>query len=188
MDLPDIDGNLARLESGELFSETEKRILDLFLSTCTSFAPTPVTVRIVGGYVRDALLGLSSNDIDISVEGVPSYVFAEKLVNVAGPKSRLSKIDAHPDQSKPISLARVEVFPENWIDICDLQVLKDNSGMVANAATDAERRDLTINALAFNLNTGKIEDFVNGISDLKKRIASLQSIRSEPFQAIRWQF
>jgi tRNA nucleotidyltransferase (CCA-adding enzyme) len=164
---PDIDDNLVRFEKGDLFSETDKYIINLFLKTCTAFAPTPTIVRIVGGYVRDALLGLCSNDIDITVDGVPCYAFAEKLAELAGRGNSLSKIDAHPDQAKPISLARVEVIPGNWIDICNLQAPGYSSEGVATAVTDAQRRDLTINALAFNINTQKVEDWVNGIADLK---------------------
>jgi hypothetical protein len=57
MTQPEIDANIARLESGKLFYETGKHVIGLFLKTWTSFAPTPVIVRILGGYVRDGLLG-----------------------------------------------------------------------------------------------------------------------------------
>jgi tRNA nucleotidyltransferase (CCA-adding enzyme) len=183
MQQPDIDTNLVRLESGELFSDTEKYIIDLFLKTANAFEPNPPIVRIVGGYVRDALLGLPSNDLDISIQGVPCYIFAEKLTEFAGPNSYLKKINAHPDQAKRISVARVEVLPEHAIDICNLQVLPDSPETVATAVSDAQRRDLTINALAFNLTTWKVEDFVDGIVDLKSRFVRTPSDPYRPFSS-----
>jgi len=39
------------------------------------------------------------------------------------------------------------------------------------AEEDASRRDLTINALFYNINTGEIEDFTNrGIEDLRAKL------------------
>jgi tRNA nucleotidyltransferase (CCA-adding enzyme) len=164
--MPDIDANLARLESGAAFSEQERHILSLFLRASGAFSPAP-TVRIVGGYVRDALLGIRSNDIDISVDGVPCEAYAEKLNEFAGGDHRLANFAANPERGKLLSTTRVKVVADNWIDICALQAPSRDASVVPTPATDARRRDFTVNALAFNVNTSKVEDFVSGIEDLK---------------------
>lgn len=45
--------------------------------------------------------------------------------------------------------------------------MSKNTNEINMVKLDAERRDLTINALFYNLQTGKVEDFVGGLQDLK---------------------
>ena len=77
---------------------------------------------------------------------------------------------ANPEMSKHMETARVCIFPKFWVDICNLRPAKIDSDEEGTAETDAKRRDFTINALFFNINTSKVEDFVGGVKDLESKI------------------
>jgi hypothetical protein len=111
-----------------------------------------------------------SNNIDITVENMSSNLFAEKLTECAGLKSYMENSDANSDQTKRLSVTRVEALPDRSIDICNLPMLSDSSEAVA--VSDAQRRDLTISNLAFKFTTGTIKVFVNDIADLKNHLKS----------------
>ena len=171
-----IDENIARLESGELLTELEKNVFKTVIDTCNSFTPV-VVARVAGGWVRDKLLGNQSDDMDFAVEGVSGLAFAEKLKeNAPQENSKLVVIQANPDQSKHLETARVCLFSDFWIDVCQLRsdrYTEHSRIPEVNEATpseDAHRRDFTVNALFFNLNAKKVEDFVGGIDDLKAGI------------------
>lgn len=122
---------------------------------------------LVGGFVRDKLLGIVSNDIDIMVIG-DAVEFAE---NVA--ESLNTKLDAvykkfgtallnYYDIKIEFASARKESYNKNSrkpeIEFSDI---KD----------DLSRRDFTVNALAIPLNDdSKIIDFFDGQKDLKSKI------------------
>jgi tRNA nucleotidyltransferase (CCA-adding enzyme) len=59
------------------------------------------------------------------------------------------------------------------------------------AEEDSLRRDLTINALFYNINTGEVEDFTNrGIQDLKSGIIRTpldpeQTFKDDPLRVLR---
>ena len=171
-----IDQNIARLESGELLTEFENKVFHLIVDTCNAFEK-PVIARVAGGWVRDKLLGKQSDDIDVAVEGVTGLRFAEKLQSSSQQEtSKLVVIEANPDQSKHLETARVCLFSDFWMDFCGLRsdTYADNSRIPqvsdANPNEDAHRRDFTVNALFFNINSRKVEDFVGGIPDLKAGI------------------
>jgi tRNA nucleotidyltransferase (CCA-adding enzyme) len=119
-------------------------------------------------------LGTESGDIDIAVENASGFSFAERLKDKSkGEVTKVILLEANPDQAKHIETARVCLFSNIWIDICGLRpndVSTGTSGIPGTPSDDAHRRDLTINAIFFNLNFGMIEDFTGGIDDLRKGI------------------
>jgi len=61
---------------------------------------------------------------------------------------------------------------------------------MGTAAEDARRRDLTINALFYNLDTGLVEDFVGGLADLEQGILRtpldpLRTFLDDPLRMLR---
>ncbi|KPA75625.1 putative tRNA nucleotidyltransferase [Leptomonas pyrrhocoris] len=143
------------------------------------------TLRVAGGWVRDALLGLHSNDIDIAietpvnVEPVSGEVFARRIAEYQqahGDRAHtVSVIRANPAMSKHIETATVRVH-EIPVEFCGLRtdVYTDASRIPqvrpGTPLEDALRRDFTINALFYNLHTGMVEDYTTGLDDLRRRV------------------
>lgn len=185
------------LESGELLTPFEKQIIDLIRLTCESFLPDKIVARIVGGWVRDKLLGSQSDDIDFSIEGIDGLSFANKVGEVASrDEFPHLKIHGNPEQSAHIGSAKVYLNPDFYIDICGLRwdQYSDNSRIpiitVGTPEQDALRRDFTINAVFFNINEFKVEDFCDGVSDLQNHIIrtpqpAKQSFLDDPLRILR---
>src|SRR5690606_32173777 len=132
---------------------------------------SPETIlRVAGGFVRDKLLGLESNDIDIAVSNMTGEQFAELI----DPK-KITVIKANPDQSKHLATAMVTIrgVPIDFVNLRS-ETYSDSripEMKIGTPQEDALRRDLTINSLFFNINTGEIEDYVGGMKDLENKIA-----------------
>lgn len=143
------------------------------------------TLRVAGGWVRDMLLGLHSNDIDIAIEThanaepVTGELFAHRISEYQqahGDRGHtVSVIRANPALSKHIETATVRVH-EIPVEFCALRtdVYTDDSRIPqvrpATPLEDAQRRDFTINALFYNLHTGMVEDYTTGLDDLRRRV------------------
>jgi poly(A) polymerase len=122
------------------------------------------TTRLVGGAVRDALLGQVSADIDLATRLTPQDVMAR--VAAAGLKA------------VPTGLAHgtvTVVAPGLRVEVTTLRRDVATDGRHAEVAftddwrEDASRRDFTINALYATLPGGEISDFFGGLDDLRAR-------------------
>ncbi|KAF5361407.1 hypothetical protein D9758_006232 [Tetrapyrgos nigripes] len=139
------------------------------------------TCRIAGGWVRDKLLGSESNDIDVALSDVMGLTFAEHLANFAKERDietgTLAKIAQNPEQSKHLETARLKLLGLN-LDFVNLrsEEYASNSRIPTGVAfgtplQDAERRDIAINALFYNVHTRSVEDFTEkGLDDLRNGI------------------
>lgn len=115
----------------------------------------------VGGYVRDYLLHLNPNDIDIATAATPDIV--ESLF----PKTKK-------DAAK---YGAVTVYIDNYAfevttfreDISYLNHRHPITKFVSDLNHDLKRRDFTINALAMNLEKKIIDNF-QGLTDLKEKL------------------
>ena len=171
-----IDENISLLEHDSNLTNQEAAIFSLIRSTCQEFNP-PVIARVAGGWVRDKIIGRPSDDIDIAVDTVSGLNFAEKLREKSdNPNARITVIEAKPDNSKHLETVRVCITTGFWIDVCCLRHDIDSNEVHTQSLgnptpdEDARRRDFTVNALFFNINENKVEDFVGGIEDLKKKV------------------
>ncbi|WP_303489428.1 CCA tRNA nucleotidyltransferase [Candidatus Nesciobacter abundans] len=118
---------------------------------------------VVGGAVRNHLLGIQIGDIDIATELTPEEVIK---------KARENKFQVIPTGLQHGTVTCVK----NGFsyEVTTLRVDVKSYGRYADVRfskswkEDAERRDLTINALYLDKN-GNIFDFVNGLKDIKSR-------------------
>lgn len=124
-------------------------------------------VYLVGGYVRDRLLGIDCNDIDFMIIG-DAIKFAEEVskefkVKLLAVYKNFCTALIHYDNYKiEFASARKESYER-----------KSRKPKVeyANLEEDLSRRDFTINALAISLNKPtKIIDKFNGLKDLEDKI------------------
>jgi tRNA nucleotidyltransferase (CCA-adding enzyme) len=120
---------------------------------------------IVGGWVRDQLLGRPNKDIDIEVFRM-SADHLHSLLNEIGPVNTVGEsFTVYKVEEIDVSLPRVES--------------KIGRGHRAFAVTGdptlspreaARRRDFTINAISWDPLTGELEDPFNGQQDLQRRL------------------
>ncbi len=135
---------------------------DEILNNISSFFQNKV--YLVGGSVRDYLLGKTTYDRDLIVVDEDAKTFSLKLAEFFGA--------THIPLDETNKIYRI-VLPdkENYLDI---------TNPVENSLEkDIMRRDLTINAIAVNIQTGDVIDLCNGISDLENRL--LRGVREENF-------
>jgi hypothetical protein len=109
-------------------------------------------VRAVGGAVRDAFLGRSGGDLDLSVAAGKADAFAGRLA--ARTRTRVVPVGAAP---KRILKVR---FRTREIDVWEEE---------SDADADLVRRDFTVNAIAFSLPDGRLAAAPGALADLAAR-------------------
>jgi len=126
-----------------------------------------IPTYIVGGYVRDTLLGKSCQDIDIMVEG-DGIAFAKLLakelkVNVTVDYDKFgTALIPYPNVDIEVATARKEKYQS---DSRKPEIIS------STVEEDMSRRDFTINAIAASLmpsSFGELYDPFGGIKDLQK--------------------
>src|SRR6478672_2244406 len=152
---------------------------------------------LVGGAVRDELLGLDSKDADFLVPGVDTdglkralapHGRVEDLV-VAG---RLVGVRLMPRDKRVRELTRagIEFAPPRREESTgpgrhDFEIVADPS---LSLEDDMRRRDFTVNAMARRVADGELLDPLGGQTDLEARrlrTVSPQSFREDPLRLIR---
>lgn len=121
--------------------------------------------RIVGGAVRDTLLGLAVSDVDVATTLTPDEVI-DRLEAV-----RIKAIPTGVDHGTITAVADAKNYE---ITTLRRDVATDGRRAVVAFSTDwredAARRDFTINALYADPQTGEIFDYFAGLSDLEAGI------------------
>ncbi len=141
--------------------------MDVLGAIATVFERGSFEVYLVGGSVRDRLLGRPSKDLDLTTPARPDDI--KRLLRQAKPDSvyevgaRFGTIGAvFGDLNVEVTTYRAEWYPEESSRHPEVEFgdsLKD----------DLARRDFTINAIAQDIGTGKITDPHGGTADIAKR-------------------
>jgi tRNA nucleotidyltransferase (CCA-adding enzyme) len=152
---------------------------------------------LVGGAVRDELLGKSSSDADFLVPGVDTeglraalaphgrvedLVVADRLVGV-----RLHPRDPRLRRLAPkgIEFAPPRIERSTGPGRHDFEIVADPTATVED---DMARRDFTINAIARRLEDGTLVDRFGGAADLREgtlRTVSARSFQEDPLRLVR---
>ena len=125
---------------------------------------------LVGGCVRDSLLGIAHKDFDLEVYGVDYETLAGQLrahgrVDLVGKSFGVIKFSSASGAQWDFSLPRRDSKMSAGHKGFQIEVDPDTDPKEA-----ANRRDFTINALAFDPRTGAYLDFFGGREDLEKRV------------------
>lgn len=161
---------------------------------------------LVGGCVRDMLLGFKPKDFDVATDATPEQV-KELFRNcrVIGRRFRLAHVmfgrevievatfrGHHANEGKPEALPKGK--PDNN-DKANLsahsehgQILRDNT--FGTIEEDAQRRDFDVNAMYYDIADFSIHDFAGGIAAIKNKTISLigdpeTRYREDPVRMIR---
>jgi poly(A) polymerase len=166
---------------------------------------------IVGGAVRDLLVGLRPKDFDVATDATPEQVKALfrrafiigrrfRLVHVVFGRGRehetievstfrayldAAAADAAPSTDKP---ARGESADKKHVVDAEGRVLRDN--VWGPQVEDAARRDFTINAMYYEPLTQTVVDYHNGLADSRARLLRMIGdpevrYREDPVRIIR---
>ena len=126
---------------------------------------------IIGGSVRDLLLGRTPTDYDIAVTGNPEQ-FAKKLI---------AKSNGH--------LVRLGKPGQMIVRVISDDIIFDITSLNGTSIEEnLNQRDFSINAIAYDLYSVKIIDCLGGIQDLankKIRMISKEIFKKDPVRLIR---
>src|SRR5437660_3951713 len=124
---------------------------------------------LVGGCVRDLLLGLRPKDFDIATSAHPHEVKATfRNSRLIGRRFRLAHVFFRGGKIVEVSTFRKSPLDELTDLPQDLLIRHDN--VFGTAEEAARRRDFTINALFYDVDAGRVVDHVGGKADLSARL------------------
>lgn len=120
-----------------------------------------INAYVVGGYVRDLLLGIPSHDIDVVVEG-SGIRFAEEYQRRVGGELKVYE-----------SYGTAAVGEVEFVGARKESYQRGSRNPIVEEGTltdDLTRRDFTINAMAISIKDGTLIDLFNGLRDLQNGI------------------
>ncbi len=128
------------------------------------------TAYLVGGGVRDLLLGRHPKDFDVSTDARPRQI--KNLFRNAfliGRRFRLAHIK-YGENIIETSTFRANPKTNNDPDDPKTDLLQQQDNTFGTPQEDALRRDFTINGLFYDVENFSVIDYVGGLDDLKARI------------------
>src|SRR3982750_2044228 len=134
---------------------------------CTVLREAGFSAYVVGGAVRDLLLGIEPKDFDVATDARPEQIkplFRRALI--IGRRFRLVHVMLGPETVEVSTFRAAD--PDTAEKDEHGRVLRDN--VFGTQEEDARRRDFTVNALYFDPVTEEVVDFHGGLADLKKRM------------------
>ena len=158
---------------------------------------------LVGGCIRDILLGLDPKDFDVVTNATPEQVkacfnncrligrrfrlahimFGREIIEVATFRGHhdAPQDESHETDPKLLAKKRSRSSDEG-------QLLRDN--VYGTIEEDAERRDFTINALYYSIRNYAVYDFANGLEDIDNGLIDLigdpeTRYREDPVRMLR---
>jgi poly(A) polymerase len=147
---------------------------------------------IVGGAVRDLLLGGEPKDFDVATDAEPEQVKALfRRARLIGRRFQIVHVYCGPDTIE-VTTYRAHT-PENVEDDArvtgeDGMLLRDN--VFGSLTEDAARRDFTVNALYYDPEAETVWDYHDGVSDARKKVLRMigdpeTRYREDPVRMLR---
>ncbi|MFZ2633266.1 MAG: HDIG domain-containing metalloprotein [Desulfosalsimonadaceae bacterium] len=136
-----------------------------------NFIPKTPKTYLVGGTVRDMILGIPPKDYDLVTLDDPRQTAGRIAESIAGRVVALGK---------PGKMVFRVITRGLSLDVTPA------SG--ASIEEDLKKRDFTVNALAVSLSSGRLIDLFNGALDLQNKIIrmiSVDNLRADPIRLLR---
>ncbi len=158
------------------------------------------TAYLVGGSVRDLLLGRRPKDFDVGTSAHPYQIkklfrncwiigrrfrlahvkFGDKAIEVATFRQHVAAVATEPQVDETELERDGAGEPVRDVESRDLQIHRDNT--FGTPEEDAFRRDFTVNALFYNIADRSIIDYVGGLDDIRRRVIRSIGDPNERFQ------
>ncbi len=123
---------------------------------------------LVGGAVRDLLLGGSPKDFDVATDATPEQVQALfRNCRLIGRRFRLAHVLFGAEIIEVATFRAIHADPDDDREVIDGRVVRDN--VWGTQEEDALRRDFTVNALYYGITDFAVRDYVGGFEDLAAR-------------------
>ncbi len=131
------------------------------------FERAGLPIYLVGGSVRDRLLGRRSSDLDLTTPARPGQISellrqagADNIIDIGSAFGTIMGVFG--DHQVDVTTFRAEWYPDERSRHPHVQFGED-------LRSDLQRRDFTINAIAQDISSGKIIDPFDGVGDLARR-------------------
>ena len=195
---------LGKMFSGRLFGPTQPKMIPAgahginrnSISSCALRTTQTLQRRgfaafVVGGAVRDLILGGKPKDFDIATNATPEEVRELfRRSRIIGRRFRLVHVLCGPEMVEVSTFRGTHTPDESDGGVADEhgRILRDN--VFGNQEQDATRRDFTLNALFYDPATQAVWDYHGGVADLKKRRLRLigdpeRRYREDPIRMLR---
>lgn len=167
--------------SSSEFGFSRKRISRAALQVIDGLQQAGFVAYLVGGCVRDLLMGFEPKDFDVTTDASPEQVqrlfersrivgrrfrlvhvrFGREVVEVATFRTNPSPLPAMPDNR------------HRWRKTASNngRILDDN--VYGTIEDDAVRRDFTVNALYYDPRTEQVIDFLGGVDDIERNLLKM---------------
>ena len=149
---------------------------------------------LVGGCVRDLLLGRRPKDFDVATSARPEDVRAAfRNSRIIGRRFRLAHVLFGGGKVIEVATFRrnpVTEAPEEDATEADYDILIRSDNVFGDAHEDAVRRDFTINALFYDVDRRQILDWCGGMADITRRTIHtigdpITRFREDPVRILR---
>jgi poly(A) polymerase len=195
---------LGRVFSGRLFRPAQPKIIPSrahgidrgaissgALRTTQALQRRGFVAFVVGGAVRDLILGRRPKDYDVATNATPEEVRELfRRSRIIGRRFRLVHVMFGPETVEVSTFRGSNAGEESDDRVADEhgRILRDN--VFGTQEQDATRRDFTINALFYDPTTQEVWDYHDGVADLKKRRLRMigdpeRRYREDPIRMLR---
>ena len=152
---------------------------------------------IVGGCIRDLLLGLSPKDFDVATNAQPAEVKALfKRSRIIGRRFQIVHVQLSRELIEVTTFRSNEKIQQSDQGDRSTHRAQSKSGLLTrdnvfgSMQDDATRRDLTVNALYYDPSDNSIHDFTNGLEDIEKKVIRIignpsSRYREDPVRLLR---
>ena len=139
-----------------------------------------IELRVAGGWIRDLLLNIPSDDVDFAITNMTGNEFVAVLKEYGIIEKQIT-IEQDTSKSKNLEVQTADIIVDDGFIVKSVDFVGLRKEVYEEASRipkivpgtvddDAKRRDLTINSLYYNIHTDEIEDYTGGIHDFDKKI------------------
>ena len=127
---------------------------------------------LVGGGVRDALVGIAPKDFDIATDASPEDIRALfRNSRIIGRRFRLVHVVFGREIIEVATFRAAHDKGEGGEVGASGRIVRDN--VFGSISEDAHRRDFSVNALYYNVADRSVVDYVGGLEDIEKKVFRL---------------
>lgn len=162
-------------ESPEIVFMTSPFSFSPLLASIQAALPADQEIYLVGGALRDAVLGLASHDLDFAMPA-DGLKLARRVANKL--KGAFYPLDDERDTGRVVL-----IHEDDTRTIMDFAIYRG-----ADIEADLRDRDFTINAIAYNVQTEEILDPLKGANDVRAKLiraCSAKSLTNDPVRILR---